>query len=197
MAKVRYTAEQIEAIYQAYPRHVGKLAALKAIRKALERPGVAYDWLLERTQAYVASAYVQDALGTDDEKFVPHPATWFNRGHFYDEVTPARKSRTPPGHSLPRPKMALTAASAAWLVIQKHAPKGVIAARYKGASGEAWRDFAGRCTSGGGPDSMEIGRGMSIELAGGRVQVVFADDRPAERACNAELEALRVKLGAS
>ena len=42
-----------EEIYQLYPRHVGRQAALKAICKALEHR--THEWLVERTEAYAAS----------------------------------------------------------------------------------------------------------------------------------------------
>lgn len=77
-----------EAIYQAYPRKIGKQAALKAIRAALvgmgktTRSQSAAATLLERTQAYAAAVTQWPAR---DQEFVPHPATWFNRGSYHDD----------------------------------------------------------------------------------------------------------------
>lgn len=85
-----------EDIYAAYPRKEAKQDALRAISKAIEANKIARlgggwsgvghfaDYLLARTQAYAA------AVATwipDDRKFVPHPATWFNRGSYDDDPT--------------------------------------------------------------------------------------------------------------
>lgn len=81
----RKTDELAEQLYDAYPRHVGKGAALKAIRRAAEvvanRNGAADAgaWLLERVKAYAATRDGQDP------KFTPHPATWFNQGRYDDD----------------------------------------------------------------------------------------------------------------
>jgi hypothetical protein len=70
------------AIYSAYPKHVAKGDALKAIRSVIasgRTPGE----LLERTEAYAAAV----ARWPEEERsrFVPHPATWFRRGSFDDD----------------------------------------------------------------------------------------------------------------
>ena len=69
------------AIYEAYPRHIGKREALRAIEKALHAISPAKDaeWLLERTRAYAQERQ------REDEKYTPHPATWFNKKRFEDE----------------------------------------------------------------------------------------------------------------
>ena len=72
----------VEATYQAYPRHVGKQAALQAIRRALERlsaNGHGPDWLLERVKAFAESPAGRAG------PYTPHPATWFNRGSYDDD----------------------------------------------------------------------------------------------------------------
>jgi len=67
-------------IYEAYPRKSGKADALKAIQKAL----VAHpaEKLLAATQAYATATA---AWPEADRKFIPHPATWFNRGSYDDD----------------------------------------------------------------------------------------------------------------
>lgn len=70
----------LEEIYTAYPRHVGKAAALRAIETAIRKieprdP----QWLLGQVRAY------QEQRRGEDEKFTPHPATWFNRGSYDDD----------------------------------------------------------------------------------------------------------------
>lgn len=78
----------VEGIYQAYPRHVGKRAASKAIRAALvriaEQPSIgtqkkAAVWLLERTRAFAKSPAGRAG------KFTPHPATFFNAERYHDD----------------------------------------------------------------------------------------------------------------
>lgn len=69
------------AIYAAYPKKKGKVAALQAIAKALHE--VEYETLLLRTQAF--AVLVEGKRGTKDWDFVPYPATWFNKGCWDDE----------------------------------------------------------------------------------------------------------------
>jgi hypothetical protein len=68
-----------ESIYQAYPRKVGKIAALKAIEKAfkLSTP----DALLSAVKAFTAKVKAERT----EERFIPHPSTWFNAGRWMDE----------------------------------------------------------------------------------------------------------------
>lgn len=77
----RFTSDEINSIYQAYPRKIAKQAALKAIEKALKRlegPGeVAY--LLAVTREYA-----QSPAGNNGE-YTPYPATWFNRSSYLDD----------------------------------------------------------------------------------------------------------------
>ena len=85
-----YSNDQIETIYQAYPRKVAHAPALKAIRKALEgiekssksSPGEVFEWLLWTVRAYASSAAGQRQTGTD---YRPHPATWFNAERYFDD----------------------------------------------------------------------------------------------------------------
>jgi hypothetical protein len=80
-----------EDIYAAYPRKVGRGAAIKAIQKAAKliapKPSSMtrfspYEVLLERTQAFAkATASWPEA----DRHFICHPATWFNRGSYDDD----------------------------------------------------------------------------------------------------------------
>ena len=74
------TTSAIDAIYKAYPRKVGKEAARKAIAKALK--GKSADELMTATKAF-ADAVKQ--WPEADRCFIPHPATWFNRGSYDDD----------------------------------------------------------------------------------------------------------------
>lgn len=79
-----------EHVYKAYPRHIAKPAALRAIRAALKRvpgnnPKERLDFLMERTKAYA------EIMADQDPQFTPYPATWFNQDRFNDKHTaPAR-----------------------------------------------------------------------------------------------------------
>lgn len=80
-ATVRFTSDEVESIYDAYPRKVGKRAALIAIEKALNRiegPGQV-EYLLRVTFEFGRSP------AGNAESFTPHPATWFNRSSYNDD----------------------------------------------------------------------------------------------------------------
>jgi hypothetical protein len=81
-----------EDIYGAYPRKVGRTAAIKAINKVPSKwrdGGFAMrKHLLERTKAFAAAV---QTWPESEKKFCPHPATWFNRGSYDDN--PAEWSR--------------------------------------------------------------------------------------------------------
>jgi hypothetical protein len=87
LVRKRTAPATLESIYQTYPRKVGKLAALKAIEKAVSRisaerrigEGEAAAFLIERTRVFANSPKGQ--LGD----LTPHPATWYNRGSYIDD----------------------------------------------------------------------------------------------------------------
>lgn len=72
-----------EEIYELYPRKVARVAAVKAINAVLaaSEPEMKAR-LLERTRAYAEAVAKWSPA---DRQFVPHPATWFNRGSFDDD----------------------------------------------------------------------------------------------------------------
>ena len=67
-----------EDIYKAYPRHVAKPPAIRAIVKALMK--VDAKALLAKTKAYAASVEGMAKC------FVPYPATFFNREMYNDDL---------------------------------------------------------------------------------------------------------------
>lgn len=75
-----FVEEKAEAIYQAYPRKIAKDSALKAIRKILAKYPA--EKLLSATLAFAAAV---ERWPEDDKRFVPYPATWFNRGSYNDD----------------------------------------------------------------------------------------------------------------
>lgn len=74
----RVNDAMVERVYQAYPRHVGRNAALKAIEKVLKQ-GHDFDWLMDRVERYAS------IRAKEDQQFTPHPATWFNEGRYFDD----------------------------------------------------------------------------------------------------------------
>ena len=79
-----------EEIYAAYPKKVGKPAALRAIRRALgKRP---FDFLLERTRLY-AQTY------NGPPEFIPNPSTFFSQERFEDDPATWQRANTRPGRS--------------------------------------------------------------------------------------------------
>lgn len=82
-------SDQIAAIYEAYPRKVGRLAAIKAIQKAVSflskseniTPLEARRKLYRATILYWRSPQGQNS----DRTMIPHPATWYNRGSYLDD----------------------------------------------------------------------------------------------------------------
>lgn len=80
----KFSKAECESVYQAYPRKVGKAAAVKAIGKALQvlakrgTPEPA-TWLLNRVEVYAGSPAGQQG------KYTPHPATWFNQERYDDD----------------------------------------------------------------------------------------------------------------
>lgn len=101
------TPPEAEAIYEAYPRKVGKLAALKAITTALRTSDMSAQGMLVATKRYA------DAVARwpkDRHQFIPMPATWFNQGRYMDDPATwaegfraARPSETTENERLPEP----------------------------------------------------------------------------------------------
>jgi hypothetical protein len=80
-------SDVIAAIYDAYPKKVGKPDALRAIAKALKK--FEYDFLLERTRLYAR------ARSGQDQQYTPHPSTWFNEQRFNDDPSTWKNSAQP------------------------------------------------------------------------------------------------------
>lgn len=88
--KKPWTAIDVESIYMAYPRKVGKQKAIAAIEKALktiqaegfdENGTQPHEWLLGVVLKFAAAC----TKAGRDPKFIPHPATWFNQGRYDDD----------------------------------------------------------------------------------------------------------------
>ncbi|MDG5767379.1 hypothetical protein QA596_07880 [Balneolales bacterium ANBcel1] len=69
--------DQNNRIYEAYPRKVGKKAALKKIEAALKELDA--DTLYEKTRQFAS------AVDGKNKKFIPHPSTWFGQGRYLDD----------------------------------------------------------------------------------------------------------------
>jgi hypothetical protein len=77
------TSLQEEEIYAAYPKNVGKLTALRAVRRALAKHP--FDFLLERTRLYAQTC-------NWPTEFIPNPSTWFNQERFNDNPVTWRRT---------------------------------------------------------------------------------------------------------
>lgn len=71
-------------LYRLYPKHVAKIAALKAIKKALLT--VTFETLKAGVLRYKNSKEVQDLIASGEQRFIMHAATWFNGGRWEDEI---------------------------------------------------------------------------------------------------------------
>lgn len=71
-------SDDADRVYQAYPRKVGKQDGLKAISKALKTTPV--DQLLEHLKLY------SESVKDKDKQFLPHPATYFNKGRHLEPI---------------------------------------------------------------------------------------------------------------
>jgi hypothetical protein len=77
-AKKKPSPESL-TLYGIYPRKIGKADALKSIdRVLLNRP---FQEMLLAVQEFARKCSRE---GTE-ERFIPHPATWFNKGRYDDE----------------------------------------------------------------------------------------------------------------
>lgn len=81
-----------DTVYDAYPRKEARQAALKAIVMAAKKCPLTK--LLVATEAYASAVATWPQ---EERKFIPHPATWFNRGSYEDDPeTWERKGSTSP-----------------------------------------------------------------------------------------------------
>lgn len=79
---IKSTPQAIE-IYELYPRKIAKPEALRAILKAIARDG--FELVRDKTKAYAERAV--EAVKYDyEQKFIPYPATFFNRSQYADDL---------------------------------------------------------------------------------------------------------------
>ncbi len=79
-----------EPIYDAYPRHAGKQAALKAIRNAvgvIRKRGTPAPraWLLGRVQLFADARRRVAESDPTAGAWTKYPQGWFNQGHYDDD----------------------------------------------------------------------------------------------------------------
>lgn len=70
-----------EEVYAAYPRKIGRKAAVMAISRAVKR-GVTLQQLLKAVKAYAVAIA---NWPKEDRQYVPYPSTWFNRDSHLDD----------------------------------------------------------------------------------------------------------------
>ena len=80
--------DQAEEIYQLYPRHAGKGAAIPAILKALKKSE--FSALKERVTLFSECV---SSWPKDEKQFIPYPATWFNQERWNDDESEWKRSK--------------------------------------------------------------------------------------------------------
>lgn len=73
-------SEDFEAFWAAYPRKVGKQAALKAYERNVDVP-------VETLLSVIGREKRSEQWRRDGGQFIPHPATWLNQHRWLDEPT--------------------------------------------------------------------------------------------------------------
>jgi hypothetical protein len=88
--KVSMSADDVERVYTAYPRHVGRTKALEAIRKAVTHLGTGKD--VPAMDCASALVFLRDAVmryarspAGNAGNYTPHAATWFNQARYFDD----------------------------------------------------------------------------------------------------------------
>lgn len=80
-----------QKFWEAYPKKIGKIKAEEAWRKRNgQRPP------LEAVLSKIAELKNSDQWKKDNGQYIPHPATWLNRGGWSDEVKTDVRSCAPP-----------------------------------------------------------------------------------------------------
>ncbi len=69
--------QQAEEIYKIYPKKVGKLNAIQAIKKAINKDG--FKHVFEKTKLY-AKEY------NGESRYIPHPSKFFNKERYNDDL---------------------------------------------------------------------------------------------------------------
>ena len=87
-----FASSQEEEIYAAYPKQVGKPAALRAILRALDH--ISFDKLMERTRLFAKTC-------NSPAQYIPNPATWFREHRFNDDPSTWRRTFATNGKAAP------------------------------------------------------------------------------------------------
>jgi hypothetical protein len=77
---INHQSVEVGEIYSLYPRKVARGAAEKAIANALKTTTA--QTLIEAVTAYASAVALWSA---EDQKYIPHPATWFNARRWEDD----------------------------------------------------------------------------------------------------------------
>lgn len=104
--KPRLHPADVAAVYDAYPRKIGKGEAYRAIEKALvrlvkdgNRDPDPVSWLLARVQTFAHSP------AGNAGSYTPHPATWFNADRFDDDPKEWERQKSNSHHAPPGPRI--------------------------------------------------------------------------------------------
>jgi hypothetical protein len=83
---------EFESFWSAYPRKVGKDAALKKFNQAISKTTI------ETILLAIAEQSNTEQWKKDGGQFIPHPATWLNQGRWNDTVLIERKPTARQSH---------------------------------------------------------------------------------------------------
>jgi hypothetical protein len=72
----------VDDIYDAYPKKIGRGAAIQKIQKAIKDHRKSPEWLLERTKQYAEAV---SRWPVEDRQYIPNPETWFNQQRYLDD----------------------------------------------------------------------------------------------------------------
>jgi hypothetical protein len=78
--------EEFEQFWQAFPRKIGKKAALQSWVKAKDKPPVA-DIIQSIEKAKKSVQWTKE-----NGQFIPHPSTWLNQGRWADQMAVSKPS---------------------------------------------------------------------------------------------------------
>lgn len=84
--------DEFGEFWKAYPKKIGKQAAVRAWQKIKIRPP------LEKILDAIKRAQSTDQWQKDNGEFIPHPSTWLNGGRWDDEPLTRIQPSKPSGH---------------------------------------------------------------------------------------------------
>jgi hypothetical protein len=76
-----------DLFYAAYPRHIGRQAAMKAFDNVIRSRRATAEQVIAGAQRFAADPNLP---GPSEARYIPHPSTWLNAGRWDDDPLPPR-----------------------------------------------------------------------------------------------------------